>query len=117
LILLIVSFILLPTLQATFFANQKDESYALSNVLKAEYNIHGNIASNSWDSTSTIAYYLDSKYYGSTKKTEDLNQLNKELTGNNIDYYFVWNNTEDLNLSDYHEITNGNIVGLRIYSK
>ncbi len=114
--LLICSFVIQPTIQAVHFA-QDDNLYDLSNTLKSDYGVHGNLASNEWDNVSTIAYYLNSKYYGGNKKTNNISELDKELKDNNIDYYFVWNPDGDLKLSDYHEITNGKLVGLNIYSK
>jgi hypothetical protein len=115
LILLICSFVIQPTLEAVYFAHD-DNRYNLSNTLKGDYGVHGNLASNEWG-MMTIAYYLNSKYYGATKKGNNVTQLDKELKDNNIDYYFVWNPNGDLQLSGYREITNGKISGLRIYSK
>ena len=114
--LLICSFLIQPTIQAVHFA-QDDNLYDLSNTLKLDYGVHGNLASNEWDNVSTIAYYLNSKYYGGNKKTNNKSELDKELKDNNIDYYFVWHPEGDLKLSDYHEITNGKLAGLNIYSK
>ena len=88
--LLICSFVIQPTIEAVHFA-QDDNLYNLSNTLKVDYGVHGNLASNEWDNVSTIAYYLNSKYYGGTKKTNNITELDKELKDNNIDYYFVWN--------------------------
>ncbi len=115
LILLICSFVIQPTLEAVYFAHD-DNQYNLSNTLKEDYGVHGNLASNEWG-MMTIAYYLNSKYYGATKEGNNVTQLDKELKDNNIDYYFVWNPNGDLQLSGYREITNGKISGLRIYSK
>jgi hypothetical protein len=117
LVFLICSFVIQPVLEASFFASQNDNSYNLSNTLKEDYGVHGNIASNEWGATPTIAYYLNGKFYGSTKKTDKLTQLDKELTDNNIDYYFLWDTSADLQLPNYHEITKGRINGLKIYSR
>ena len=115
-VLLICSFVIQPTIEAIYFAHE-DNLYSLSNTLKKDYGVHGNLASNKWDNVSTIAYYLNSKYYGGTKKTNNTTEIDRELMDNNIDYYFVWNPNGYLKLSDYHEITNGKLVGLNIYSK
>ncbi len=96
---------------------QKYIYYNLSNNLKLNYDIHGNLASNSWDGTLSIAYYLNSKYYGGTKKTDNTTLVDDELIANNIDYYFVWNNPRIIFFKDYHEITNGTISGLKIYKR
>ena len=117
LIFLLLSFIFEPAFEISYFANEKYPYYDLSNELELNYNIHGNLASNNWDGTSTIAYYLNSQYYGGTKKTNNTTLIDQELIQNNIDYYFVWNNPNEILLKDYHEITNGTISGLRIYKR
>lgn len=63
----------------------------------------------------TLTYYINGKYYGITKKTNSKKELQEELENKNIEYYFVWDKIENLNLSDYHEITNGKIEKLKIY--
>jgi hypothetical protein len=89
----------------------------LSNTLKDDYGVHGNIASNSeWMDTLTVSYYLNGKYYGMPRETNSSTDLQQELEDYKIDFYIVYNDTADLNLSDYHEITNGKIVGLKIYT-
>jgi hypothetical protein len=60
---------------------------------------------------------LETKYYGQHKKYNDLMDLQKELEENNIDYYFVWDNKNTITLSEYKELTNGEINGLKIYSR
>ncbi len=105
-------------LEESFYASQKANYYNLSNILKEDYGVHGNIASNIWNETPSIVYYLHGKYYGVTKSNiNNSKELEKELKDNNIDYYFLWNSAADLQLSGYHEITNGKISGLKIYSK
>ncbi|ADZ08980.1 hypothetical protein Metbo_0729 [Methanobacterium lacus] len=115
LIFLICTLIFQPILEINYFVNQKDNSYYLSNSLQKEFNINGNLASNSW-STLEIAYYLNSKFYGNIT-TDNSTLLNQELMKFNIDYYFSWNSTSNYNLSNYHEITNNKIDGLKIYSR
>jgi hypothetical protein len=117
LIFLLLSFIFEPAFEISYFANDENQYYDLSSELELNYNLHGNLASNNWDGTSTIAYYLNSQYYGGTKKTNNTTLIDQELIQNNIDYYFVWNNPNDILLRDYHEITNGTISGLRIYKR
>ncbi|MCE7697879.1 MAG: hypothetical protein K8E24_003245 [Methanobacterium paludis] len=83
-----------------------------------DYGINGNIASNGeWGATLAISYYLNSKYYGITKNTTDINDLQGELRDNNISYYFVWDTNSDLQFSDYKEIFNDKIIDLKIYSR
>jgi 4-amino-4-deoxy-L-arabinose transferase-like glycosyltransferase len=117
LIFLFCSLVIQPTLEISYFANQKYIYYDLSNSLEMNYNIHGNLASNDWDGTSSIAYYLKSKYYGGTRKTNNTTLIDQELITNNIDYYFVWNNKKALALDNYHEILNDTVNGLVIYEK
>ena len=64
-----------------------------------------------------ISYYLNSKYYGLTNVTKNSEELESELSVNQIDYYFVWNNSSIINFSNYEEITHGKIDGLKIYAK
>ncbi|WP_048191096.1 glycosyltransferase family 39 protein [Methanobacterium sp. SMA-27] len=116
LFLLVFSFVIQPALEITYYATPNDGLYNLSNTLKSDYRIHGNIASNDeWMGMLTVCYYLNVKYYGTTPINSS-KDLNLELKDNNITYYFVWNKTEVLNLSGYREISNGEITGLRIYS-
>lgn len=117
LIFLLCSFIVQPALEISNFGNQKYMYYDLSNSLELNYDIHGNLASNNWDATSAIAYYLNSEYFGGTKKTSNVTVTDQELINNNIDYYFVWNNPNLLLLNDYHEILNNTTVELVIYKR
>lgn len=118
LFLLIFLFVITPVIEASvYYSSPNDESYNLSNTLKDDYGVHGNIASNSeWMDTLTVSYYLNGKYYGMPRETNSSTELQQELEDYNIDFYIVYNETADLNLSDYHEITNGKIVGLKIYT-
>ncbi|MCE7697962.1 MAG: hypothetical protein K8E24_003700 [Methanobacterium paludis] len=127
LIVLILSFVMEPIYELNLFANSSDKVYILSNSLKDDYGIHGNIASNhegdkdiaseQWGEMLCISYYSHCKYYGLTKKTEDSNELQRELDANNIDYYFVWDNSNNITLSGYREITNGKMQDLKIYAR
>ena len=114
-------FILQPLSEAFLFSNSNNELYDLSNTLKNDYEIHGNIASansnDEWWSTMVLSYYLNSKYYGLTKAINNSTSLQRELENDNIDYYFVWNNKSIPKLSDYTEITDNKIDGLKIYSR
>jgi hypothetical protein len=118
LIILVFSFIIQPINSGIAISSNDNSAYTISNTLKNDYNVHGNIASNLNEFNSiSISYYLNSKYYGLTNETKNLVDLQKELEYNNIDYYFVWDNMNITNLSGYEEITNGKIKGLNIYSK
>jgi len=117
LIFLFCSFIFQPALEISHFANQKSIDYDISKNLELNYNVHGNFASDKWDGGLTIAYYLNSKYYGGTKNTNNTTLIDQELISNNIDYYFVWNNPQLLLLNDYHKILNDTTDHLVIYKR
>lgn len=119
LIFLVVSFVISPVMVLVTGYEINKDVYQLGNTLKTDYQLHGNIASNSkWELTSYLAYYTESKYYGQTKKNTNYNDLKKELEYNNIDYYIVWGNSkENVYLShNFKEVTNGDIHYLKIYS-
>jgi hypothetical protein len=92
--------------------------YGLSQTLKKEYNLHGNIASNDeWRKSLYIAYFTNSKYYGQTGKNISSNDLIRELKKNNIDFYIVWGNSDGLMVSSgYKDVIGGKIRGLKVYS-
>lgn len=115
---LILSFVLEPTYEIYALSGDDHGVYSLSSTLKSDYGIQGNIASNAeWGKMLPISYYLDAHYYGLTKKNITFQELEKELMEKNIDYYFVWNSTGNIQLSHYKEITNGKIKDLKIYSR
>lgn len=115
------SFLVTPAFSLTHTVENDIDTegvYDLSQTLKMEYGIQGNIASNDkWQRTLYVSFYLNSKYYGQVKSNISDSKLKSELESNNIDYYFVWD--EDKSnlklLSNYKEITNGNIKGLKVY--
>ena len=119
LILLIFSFVINPVNSLATNPNIGIEIYNLSETLKSNYGVHGNLASNSkWEISDYIAYYMGSKYYGKTKENESYEDLKNELKHNNIDYYFVWDNSKENNYlsHDFKEVTHGTIKSLRVYS-
>ncbi|AEG18626.1 hypothetical protein [Methanobacterium paludis] len=118
LMLLVISFIIPSTINLIQTANMGEGAYDLSQTLKADYGLQGNIASNGkWEYSLDTSYYLNDKYYGITKNTTNANDLQRELEDNNVSYYFVWDTNSDLQFSDYKKITNGNMAGLTIYSR
>lgn len=125
LILFIVSFSIQPCLLLLSYP-ENQESYNRIEIMKNDYGIHGNIASDgitkedkyfSWEKTLVICYYLECQYFGIPKETNNSKVLESELLANGIDYYFVWNNSSNEHFSYYKEITNGNINGLEIYGR
>lgn len=119
LIVLCLSFILSPLNTMIYAYDSEIEFYNLSKSLREDYNISGNIASDSeWEMSIYLVYYLNGTYYGQTKPGESLNDIKNELDCNNIDYYLVWNvQNNSLVIPGYEEITGGKIVFLKIYKK
>jgi hypothetical protein len=116
LVILMFSFVFAPALELFSYPTNESDSYSLIKTLKENYNIHGNIASNTnWEETNTISFLLKNKYYGLPNNTANLSELENELTTNNINYYFVWGDSSDVNLTWYKEVTNSKIQGLKIY--
>lgn len=121
----LVSFILNPVrfIYQTDSASIDKDMYDLSMNLK-KYSVQGNIASNreldtheAWHKTFRIAYWLQSRYYGQAGVDVSDWELEQELKKFNIDYYFVWGERDSIPqfLHQFKEITNGDIVHLRIY--
>ncbi|MEN6551687.1 MAG: hypothetical protein ABFC34_02245, partial [Methanobacterium sp.] len=118
LVILMFSFIFAPAYELFIYPSTDSSGYVLSKTLKNDYGIHGNIASNNlWGETLEVTYYLNSRYYGLPKNTNNSQELQNELEASSIDYYFVWGDSNNVNLSDYREITNGKIQGLKIYQR
>lgn len=102
LVLFFIFLILSPTITLINYSNNK-AIYTVSENLKDEYKIQGNIASDSLAlQTLHLSYYLDSPFYGSTDTYSQ--ELEKGLEENDIDYYLVWNPTKKINLAHYKEI-------------
>ena len=102
--------------------------HLLSMELKDKYNISGNLASNrewehaaihdAWHKTFRIAYWLDSRYYGQASKDSTGPELQSEFEKYNMDYYMFWGEPDGTFefLSQFKEVTGGEIPGLNIYS-
>lgn len=119
LIFLILSFVMTPFNILIHDLNVGETNYNLSETLQNNYNLHGNLASNSeWVISNYISFYTGSKYYGMPKKTGNYNDLKIELNNNNIDFYIVWGESKENDYLShfYKEITNGTIKNLKIYS-
>jgi len=117
--ILMFSFIFIPVSELFLYPNQDDNFYSLSKTLKNNYEINGNIASNDlWEKSNKISFYLNSQYYGLPKNDIYSSELENELKTNNINYYFVWgNNSSNVHLTVYKEITGGKIPDLKIYER
>jgi hypothetical protein len=124
LIILVFSFIITPIIGLINIANEplNNGLYDISSTLKNDYNVQGNIASNNnYIESLTITSYLNSTYYGEPQKTINQTTLDKELKQNNINYYLVWetSNQSDLSYKQINTIwefnVNGTIEYLKIY--
>jgi len=108
--------------------NINKDMYIFSHELKDKFQIKGNIASNrewvhepvhdSWHKTFRISYWLNSRYFGQTRAVLSEDELSEELKKHNIEYFFIWGETQSIPevLSQYNEITNGVYTDLKIYS-
>ena len=91
---------------------------SLSNTLKTQYNVQGNVATNNQLlETQFICFYLNTTSYGQASKNIDDKTLTTQLKKYNVDYYFVWDDSSTHNLTGYYEITDGKIQNLMIYTK
>lgn len=123
----IISFIFTPSkfVKQVSDGGMNKNMYHISRDL-IKYTIKGNIASNrelvpvhdAWHKTFRLAYWLDSRYYGQTKAHISDADLMDDLDKYNIDYYFFWGDLTTLPpfLSQFKEVTNGEIPGLKIFS-
>lgn len=113
-----VSFIFTPAFELFIYPSTDNGLYDLSKTLQNDYDLQGNIASNGhWENTLAISYYLNNQYYGLPKNIIDPVELKNELIANNITYYFVWGDSNNVQVINYNELTNGRIQGLRIYER
>lgn len=118
LVILMVSFIFTPAFELFIYPSTDNGLYDLSKTLQNDYGLQGNIASNGhWENTLAISYYLNNQYYGLPKNIIDPVELKNELIANNITYYFVWGDSNNVQVINYNELTNGRIQGLRIYGR
>lgn len=124
LVFLILSFLLMPLI-GYFSSANLNENFNIQDIsytLKDDYQVHGNLASNSqWVASYKLTYYLNGTYYGQTERGIDLNELESELKDRNIDYYLVWETSDQIDLP-YKKITKmefytgGKIWYLEVYS-
>lgn len=92
--------------------------YHLSRTLENKYGITGNIAANKHHTTFYISYHIGARYFGQVKPNQTEEELQKELSEYDIDYYFVWGDSNEHRtfLSNFLEVTQGDIPDLKIYS-
>ncbi len=117
LIIFTVSFIYMPITSLYTNLNTGKDIYTLSNILKTEYGVEGNIATdNHLIDTQYLSFYLNTTSYGQSKKDISSADLQSQLDKYEINYYLVWGNSTQY-LIGYTEITGGKIKNLRIYKR
>lgn len=122
LILFVCSIIFSPIIGLYSSVNSREDVYCLSQTLKEDYNIHGNLASSGewvgWELTLFLSYYLGTKYYGQIMENRTNSEINDELNKYNIDYYIVWGSSgNNLKLYDYNEIKKDESLKLSTFGK
>jgi hypothetical protein len=129
-LLFVLSFMLTPLRSSLTILNNNinKDMQVLGTELKSRYNIRGNIASNrqkintemhdSWHYTFRLAYWLKSRYFGMPRENISDEDLQREFKKHDIDYYFFWGKSNNIPqfLSQYKEITNSEMPGLKIYA-
>lgn len=118
LLIFVYSFIIMPINSLNSDLNTGKDVYSLSNTLKNNYDIHGNIATNSnLTETQYLSFYLNTTCYGQTQENITDSELQPQLDGYNINYYLIWGNSAAHTLVGYNEITSGKLENLTIYAK
>ena len=100
--------------------NMGRSDYTLSQKIDANYGISGNIASDYFfKEMSYLAFHNNYTYFGATSSLLSDDELQQTLREHDIDYYFVWRDSDFLHnvgfLSKQKEITGGEVKRLRIY--
>lgn len=117
LIIFAMSFILMPINFLYTNLNTGKDIYTLSNTLKTQYGVQGNIATNDrLIDTQYLSFYLNTTSYGQSKKDISDEELQLQLDKYKINYFLVWGNSTPY-LIGYTEITAGKIKDLKIYRK
>lgn len=88
------------------------------------YHIQGKLASNgnaengNYRKMLQISYFIGAEYYGFARPDMTDEELYNNLKKYDIDYYFVWgdSNQNIPLLSQFKEISNGRILGLRVFA-
>jgi len=116
-VIFLISLLLFPIYALKRPFKKYNELYSLSETLNSNFNIKGNVASDtSWTETNYISYILGLRYYNEAKDNLTEEELINNLKQYDINYYFQWNtNDTDLLNKNLREITNKKIKILRIY--
>ncbi|MDD4891848.1 MAG: glycosyltransferase family 39 protein [Phycisphaerae bacterium] len=98
-------------------SDQGEDVYKLAILLREDYGLHGNIASNAdWPKSLGIAFHLRARYYGQPDGTP-ADKLLDDLRSHGIDYYLIWDSDPRIPPNTpMRELTTGRIKGLRVYA-
>jgi hypothetical protein len=110
------SFLVDPIRQLQAYKNADKGIFDLSAALKKS-NIHGRIASSgNWEASLSLSFYLRSAYYGECKSRDSAGII-RELNEKKINYYLVWDNTNQPSVlpEQFPEITGDWPVSLHVY--
>ena len=112
------SFIFMPLNYLVQNVHTDEDIYNLSDILMNQYGIHDNVASNDeLIKMEYLAYYMNITYYGQAKTNISPSELLSELKNYGINYYFVWDNSnQSSDMEGYKEVTNNNVPNLKVYS-
>ncbi|MBF4474370.1 hypothetical protein [Methanobacterium formicicum] len=107
-------FVVSPFITLSYNANSYGGIYELSEILRNDYQVQGNIASDSEALTSFyMSYLLDSSYGGYTNTIN----LDLKLETEGVDYYLVWDTNDNVHLGSYTEIKHIEGMHPRVFKK
>lgn len=112
------SFVVMPVNYLVQNVHSGEDDYNLSKTLTNQYCVHGNVATSTdkFKNMENLNYYMNITSYGVSEENLSVYELQKELKKDNINYYFVWNNSNQFyDFSGYKEITDGKIKNLKVY--
>jgi len=111
-------FITMPVNYLVQNAHTGEGTYNLSNTLMNQYGVHGNVATNGRSvEMNYLNYYMKNTFYGQSQNNISALELRSELENNGVNYYFVWDNSNQSSyMYGYNEITNNKIKNLKVYS-
>lgn len=112
----IILMVLMPLNYLSENLNTGMDSYILANTLNS-YGVHGNVATNDQlTEMNYLAYYMNISLYGQSEKNISSSKLRQDLKTYNINYYFIWGNSEQSNFMDgFNNVTTVESEDLKIY--
>lgn len=112
------SFVIMPVNYLVQNVHTGEDIYNLSKTLN-QFGVHGNVAATTdrLIDMEDLKYYMNITFHGLSKQNLSAVELQNELKNYDIDYYFVWENSnQSSNVLGYNEITNRKIKNLKVYS-